>query len=149
MKDNEMIVNDEKTIATVGEMNINKDFDEQTQSMYISFKPEDMEDKKLLYSATTGGTLLKEVLNKKIKMMDVVIMEGTVADKKSGAVNVVPRVSIITIEGETYVASSWGVYNCLKRIKAIFGTLHFEDGLAITPVQVATKNGFTMNLKLG
>lgn len=122
---------------------------EQTEAaMYMSFKPQDIDDKKLLYAATNGGTLLKEVANKTLKMMDVVITEGTVTNKETGEVGTVPRTSIITTEGEVYTAASWGVYNCLKRINAIFGGLHFDDGLAIIPKQVKTKNGFTMTIDI-
>lgn len=130
--------------------NLNK----KEEAMFISFAPETMDDKKLLYEATTNGTPLKEILNKSISLMDVIVSAAEVVNKNEvdedgkNTKNLVPRVSIITTEGEIFVASSWGVYNCLMRINSIFGTLHFPDGLRVTPYEVKTKNGFTMNLKI-
>lgn len=136
------------TVAITESTNFAMQINESDSNIYMSFKAEDIEDKKLLYMATNGGTLLKDVFNKPIKMMDVVITDGTVVNKETGEVNIVPRVSIITTEGEVYVASSFGVYNCLKRIKAIFGTLHFEDGLEIVAKSVATKGGSTTTINV-
>lgn len=130
------------------ENNIIANINNKESSMFISFTPKSIEDKKLLYEATTNGTSLKEVLNKPIKMMDVIVSEAEVKNEKDGTTATVPRISIITVEGEIYTASSWGVYNCLSRINGIFGTLHFDDGLTIVPVQVKTKNGFTINLRV-
>lgn len=123
-------------------------------AMFISFQPESVDDKKLLYEATTNGTPLKDVVNKKIMLMDVIVTSAEVKNDNevdsegNPTTSTVPRVSIITTEGEIYLASSWGIYNCLSRINSIFGTLHFDEGLAVIPYQVKTKNGFTMNLKL-
>lgn len=136
------------------ENNIIANLTHKEEAMYLSFTPETMEDKKLLYEATTNGTPLKDVVNKTIKLMDVIVTQAEVKNENeldvdgNPTTSLVPRVSIITTEGEIYMASSWGVYNCLSRINSIFGTLHFDDGLAIVPYQVKTKNGFTMNLKV-
>lgn len=141
-------MNENNEMMVAQKQDIIAGMEETSSTMYMSFNSNDLDDKKLLYMATNGGTLLKEVLNKTLKMMDVVITEGTVVNKETGAVDTVPRTSIITAEGEVYTASSWGVYNCLKRINAIFGGLHFEEGLPIIPKQVKTKNGFTMTIDL-
>lgn len=115
--------------------------------MFISFEPESLEDKKMVYEATTNGTSLREVVNKTIKIQDVIVTPSEVTND-NGETSLVPRISIITTEGEIYIATSWGIYNCLNRINSIFGTLHFDEGLAVTPYQVTTKKGFTMNLKI-
>lgn len=116
--------------------------------IFHSFPVETHEDKMKLYSATSAeGVTLKSCVNKKIKMSDVVIMPVEVKND-DGTQGIVPRSTIITEDGQYITATSWGVFNSLKRVSAIFGGLHFEKPLVITPVEVKTKNGFTLNLNL-
>lgn len=120
---------------------------ESNDVMYSSFTQDDIETKRLMYQATNGGTPIADVKNKTLEMRDVVVMAIEVKND-DGTTSIVPRSSIITKDGKAYSATSWGVYNCLKRLNAIFGTLHFEDGLKIVAKDVKTKAGSTISLDL-
>lgn len=115
--------------------------------IFCSFEATTEEDRKLLYNASMSGTSIKEVKNKTINLMDVIIMPVDVTNE-DGTTSVVPRVALISVEGEIFVGTSWGMYNSLKRIQAIYGTLHFDNGLKISPIDVPTKKGSTITIKL-
>lgn len=119
-----------------------------SNSIFHSFTVETSEDKVKLYNATTvDGQTLKSSVNKVLEVVDVVIMPVDVRND-DGTNATVPRTTLITKKGEYVTATSWGAYNSIKKIAAIFGGLHFETPLKITPVEVKTKSGFTINLKL-
>lgn len=116
--------------------------------MYTSFDADSAENKIKLYNAASGeGERVKAYLNKPVTMLDCVIMPVKLVGE-NGEESVVPRTSIITKEGITLNATSFGVYRSLQKINAIFGTLHFEQGLVIVPVEVKTKRGSTVNIKV-
>lgn len=116
--------------------------------IYHSFDVDTPEKKKILYNATTSseGTL-KENVNKVIEVVDVVIMTVEVIND-NGEKSLNARTTLITKDGKFLSATSWGIYNSVKRLMAIYGGLHFDPPLKVAPVEVKTKNGFTLNLKL-
>lgn len=116
--------------------------------LYCSFNPETAEDKVKAYNAMNGESQrLKSFLNKEVIMVDAVII-AVKLEGKNGATNVVPRITIIDNKGNNLVATSWGVYRSLQKIAGLFGGLHFEKGISITPIEVPTKEGQTVNLKV-
>lgn len=116
--------------------------------LYVSFDSNTPESKIKLYNASSGeGERIKSYLNMPITILDCVIMPVKLMGE-GGEENVVPRVSLITKEGTTLTSTSWGVYRSLQKINAIFGTLHFEKGLVVIPLEVKTKKGSTLNLKV-
>lgn len=122
--------------------------EESSSLLYVSFDSDTPENKIKLYNASSGeGERLKNHLNKQVIMMDAVIMPVKLVGE-SGEESVVPRTSIITKDGSVLTATSWGVYRSLQKINAIFGGLHFENGLVFVPVEVKTKKGSTVNLKV-
>lgn len=115
------------------------------EGIYTSFEAVTLDDKKLLYNASSNGQPIKDVKNRTLEMVDVVVIPSEL-EGKDGTRSMVPRTTIICKDGSMYTAASWGIYNSLKRVNAIFGTLHFPDGLKISPIDVATKNGSTINI---
>lgn len=119
-----------------------------SSDIYASFTAETHADRIKLYNATAGeGQTLKENLNKVLEVVDVVIMPVDVMND-DGTTSTVPRTTLITKKGDCVSATSWGIYNSVKKIMGIFGSLHFDEPLKVSPVEVKTKNGFTMNLRL-
>lgn len=138
---NEISVVNENTAIVQGIVNAADD-------LFSSFSVDTHEDKVKLYNATSSeGVTLKSMVNKEIIMKDVVIMPVEVKND-DGTTSIVPRTTIIDKSGKIITATSWGVYNSIKKISAIFGGLHFEDGLKISPFEVKTKGGFTINIKI-
>lgn len=119
-----------------------------SSELYSSFDAVTSEDKIKLYNALSAdGETVKSAINKKIAMVDCVILPVEVINE-DGSKSTVPRVTILDKDGKGYTATSWGVYNSIKKISAIFGGLHFDVPMLIQPVEVKTKNGFTINLKV-
>lgn len=137
-----------KEIVMSEEVQIVDNIKNATDQMFCSFDCNTPEERKKLYNATTGTQKsLKDQINKVIAVTDVIVVP-TDMKNSDGATVKVPRITLIDKKGEMYTASSWGIYNCIKRIHAIFGTLHFDEGLAVTPKDVKTKSGSTLNLEL-
>lgn len=121
---------------------------EAGKDLFLSFEVKSIEDRKMVFNATSSGEPIKNILRKKIKLRDVIVLPVQIEDTRTKEMNWVPRTSIITLDGEIYYASSWGVYNSISRLHAIFGTLHFDEGLDVSFEEVKTKNGQTINLVL-
>lgn len=116
--------------------------------MYCSFTVETTEDKVKLYNATSSeGESVKSHVNKEFMLRDVIIMPAEIVDDEKGN-QIVPRITFITADGKCLTATSWGLYRSVQKIASIFGGLHFDDPIKVCPVEVRTKKGFTMNLKL-
>lgn len=125
-----------------------KGMDDVEDVMYCSFKVESNEEKIKLYNATSGDAArLADSAGEVISMMDVVVIPVDILNK-DGSTATCPRATIITTEGEYLACTSWGVYNSLRRLNSIFGSLHFENGLKVQAVEVKTKSGSTINLKV-
>ena len=120
---------------------------EEGAGVYCSFLPETLEDKAKMFNAMNGGdNTVKEANNKELHVLDVIVQPVQVQNE-DGTQNTCPRVSLICEDG-VYSATSWGVYNCIKKLNALFGGLHFETPVKLIPYEVKTKNGFTINLKM-
>lgn len=117
---------------------------------YMSFVANTVEEKMAVYNAINSPDhKVSDMINKVIKMKDCVLVEVNLADEETGEARDGVRSIIIDVNGETYAATSNGIYNSLRNIKAIFGTLHFEEGIDLMVVQISTKKGSTLSIKLG
>lgn len=121
---------------------------EEKNDIICSFVPEGVEGQKGLFKALNTQKTVKEKLNCILKLRDVVIEPVTLTDKVTGAPRVAPRICLITVEGDSFISTSWGLLNSIKKINAIFGTLHFPDGLEVIPQEIKTNKGFTLTLTL-
>lgn len=137
-----------KMVALTENQRIVEGIENAASEIFHSFTVETKEDRMKLYNATSvEGKTLKSSINKVIEVVDVVAMPVEVRND-DGTQSTVPRVTLISKKGEFFTATSWGVYNSLRKIAGIFGGLHFEEPLKISPVEVKTKAGFTINLQL-
>lgn len=142
-----------KTIAEVSTAttDIISGLKESSDLMYCSFKVESVEDKIRLYNAVSGTSdsheTIKANVNKVLEVRDVVVMSANVTDD-NGVTQTVPRITFILADGRTLSAASWGVYRALQKIAGIFQTLSFDPPIKMMPVEVKTKRGFTITLKL-
>lgn len=126
---------------------------------FTSFHVDTFDEKKALYNAINAPDYrISEFINKRIDMRDVVINAVVLT---AGRDDNVPnawtprgedqdafRVIIIDKENKTYTATSSGIYNSVKNIFNIFGTLHFDEPMPVEITQVKTKNGNTLTLTL-
>lgn len=137
----ELMTNQDASAAIISDIN------KASDNMYVSFEATTLEDKKNLYNLTSSnGESFMDNDGVVISMKDCAIIPTVV--ENNGAENVVPRVCVMTADGKYYSGCSFGLYRALVRIKGIFGTLHFEDGLDVMIKVIKTKNGKTVNLQI-
>lgn len=135
--------------------------DQKIGNQYASFSPDSYADKVKLYNAiNTPDHQLADFINREIKISDVVIRVVTLTARK-GMSSDAPaawvednidkmgfRVILIDDNGESYAATSNGIYNSICTLRGIFGTLHFDEPLVAMVNQIKTKNGNTLTMSL-
>lgn len=128
---------------------------------FCSFAPEGREGKIKLYNAINNpGHRIANCINKEITIKDVVIKAVKLTEERNKKPSAGQqwveeegdrdgfRVVLLDTDGESYTATSSGIYNSVATLRAIFGDLHFDDGLTVEVNQVKTKNGNTLTLKV-
>lgn len=117
-------------------------------NQFVSFRAEDMKSKVRLFNAMNQPKYkVSDMINKKIKLKDVILMnvtmEGEDGEQETGI-----RSVLIDADGNAYNATSNGIFSSLTNLYMIFGTLHFEEPLEILISQIPTKRGSTLSITL-
>lgn len=103
-----------------------------TTSIYSSFVAESNNDKAKLYNALNSPEVrIADHIGKEINVKDVIIEPVEIVDEKTGEVRTTPRVTLIDVNGHTYTATSYGIYNSLKRIFGLYGSPTWEEGIPV------------------
>lgn len=117
-------------------------------NQFVSFRAEDMKSKVRLFNAMNQPKYkVSDMINKKIKLKDVILMNVTM-EGEDGEQDTGIRSVLIDADGNAYNATSNGIFSSLTNLYMIFGTLHFEDPLEILISQIATKRGSTLSITL-
>lgn len=117
-------------------------------NQFVSFRAEDMKSKVRLFNAMNQPKYkVSDMINKKIKLKDVILMNVTM-EGEDGEQDTGIRSVLIDADGNAYNATSNGIFSSLTNLYMIFGTLHFEDPLEILISQIPTKRGSTLSIIL-
>lgn len=117
-------------------------------NQFVSFRAEDMKGKVRLFNAMNQPKYkVSDMINKKIKLKDVILMNVTM-EGEDGEQDTGIRSVLIDADGNAYNATSNGIFSSLTNLYMIFGTLHFEDPLEIMISQIPTKRGSTLSITL-
>lgn len=117
-------------------------------NQFVSFRAEDMKSKVRLFNAMNQPNYkVSDMINKKIKLKDVILMNVTM-EGEDGEQDTGIRSVLIDADGNAYNATSNGIFSSLTNLYMIFGTLHFEDPLEIMISQIPTKRGSTLSITL-
>ena len=117
-------------------------------NQFVSFRAEDMKSKVRLFNAMNQPKYkVSDMINKKIKLKDVILMNVTM-EGEDGEQDTGIRSVLIDVDGNAYNATSNGIFSSLTNLYMIFGTLHFEDPLEIMISQIPTKRGSTLSITL-
>lgn len=117
-------------------------------NQFVSFRAEDMKSKVRLFNAMNQPKYkVSDMINKKIKLKDVILMNVTM-EGEDGEQDTGIRSVLIDSDGNAYNATSNGIFSSLTNLYMIFGTLHFEDPLEIMISQIPTKRGSTLSITL-
>lgn len=108
-----------------------------TTSIYSSFVAESNDDKAKLYNALNSPEVrIADHIGKEINVKDVIIEPVDIVDEKTGEVRTTPRVTLIDVSGHTFTATSYGIYNSLKRIFGLYGSPTWEEGIPVRVRQI-------------
>lgn len=122
---------------------------EAAADTYISFKLDNPSSRISAYNAINNpDAKISDMINKTIDLADVVMVPVQLVSDESGEVESAMRSILVDADGTTYTATATGIFNSLKNIYLIFGTLHFDDPIKVEVNQVSTKRGNTLTLKL-
>lgn len=117
-------------------------------NQFVSFRAEDMKSRVRLFNAMNQPKYkVSDMINKKIKLKDVILMNVTM-EGEDGEQDTGIRSVLIDADGNAYNATSNGIFSSLTNLYMIFGTLHFEDPLEIMISQIPTKRGSTLSITL-
>ena len=117
-------------------------------NQFVSFRAEDMKSKVRLFNAMNQPKYkVSDMINKKIKLKDVILMNVTM-EGEDGEQDTGIRSVLIDDYGNAYNENSNGILSSLTNLYMIFGTLHFEDPLEILISQIPTKRGSTLSITL-
>lgn len=82
-----------------------------------------------------------DFINKEIQVENILIESADIVDEDTGTVDRVPRVVLISPEGESYQAVSMGMFNAVKNAYRCFGKAPWKPALIFTIKQRPVKNG--------
>lgn len=123
--------------------------EETAAGTYISFNLETPTQRIAAYNAINNpDAKISAMINKTIDLVDVVMVPVTLVSEETGEMEGAMRSILVDADGTTYTATATGIFNSLKNIYLIYGTLHFDDPLTVEVQQVQTKRGNTLTLKL-
>lgn len=124
--------------------------EEQSNASFCSFRPETAQDRAKLYRAMTNPDhKVNECINAEILLTDVFIEVVEMPNTETGEVHKVPRVVLFAADGQTYAATSTGIYNAIKRLSMVYGAPHWEEPIpvVIRQLQVQQKRFYTLDVK--
>ena len=119
--------------------------------MYSTVKGDDKASKLKVLDAITNSESLSDHLREPINLADFVIQVIQMPDEKTGEINNVPRIILITEDGKAFHAISSGVLQSLRNFVGVLGEPGSSDAWPVSVVcdEVKGRNGYRfMTLKL-
>lgn len=123
----------------------------QNSNIYCSIVAKDNKEKKKLFNALENcDLLLNDCVGQKIMMKDLYIEAYENEDEDSGEVRTKYRTIIFDVDGQTYATGSYGIYNVLQKIVAIYGLpTAWAEPVEVEVIKKPTKDGKqSLSLKL-
>ena len=120
-------------------------------SIYCSIVAKDNEEKKKLFNALEScDLLLNDCVGQQIAMKDLYIEAYESEDDSTGEVKTKYRTIIFDENGQTYATGSYGIYNILQKIVAIYGLPNtWTDPVKVEVIKKDAKDGKkSLSLKL-
>lgn len=116
--------------------------DAGTMLCTIPADPNDRKTMAKIFKALNDPThRVGDFINKEIKVENILIETADILNEETGEISRVPRVVLITPEGESYQAVSMGMFNAVKNAFRCFGAAPWKPALTFTIKQKPVKNG--------
>lgn len=109
---------------------------------YCSKTVEKEEEKKDLFNALeTCDALLNDCVGEEINIKDVYCEEREVTDEETGEIKKKYRTILFDVSGQTYATGSYGIFNIMKKLFAIYGMPTWENGVKVKVAKRPIGNG--------
>lgn len=117
-------------------------FSTSASDVFSSKEVKTLDDKKALFNALEScDVLLNDCVDKVIKIKDVYCEKQEVTDEETGEVRPKYRTILFDVDGKTYATGSYGIYNVIKKLIAIYGLPTWEEGLKVKVIKQKVKDG--------
>ena len=123
--------------------------EEQQNPTFCSFLPETAQDKAKLYRAMTNPDhKINQCINSEILLADVFVELVDMVNSQTGEAQKVPRCVLFAADGQTYAATSSGIYNALRRLFSVYGVPHWDEPIpvVIRQLQMGAKRFYTLDV---
>lgn len=120
-------------------------FEQNNRRSYLSIEPKTIEEKKEVFNALEScDNLLNDCVGKEIEIKNIYIEEHEDVKGETGEVKSKFRTIIFAKEGTTYATGSYGVYNAIMRIIAIYGSPElWEEPIRVKVIKRKIKDNKT------
>ena len=119
-------------------------FNNNTGAIYCSKITKTAEEKKDLFNALEScDALLNDCVGQEITIKDVYCEEKQVVDEETGETRVKYRTILFDVSGQTYATGSYGIFNVMKKIFAIYGYPTWDEGITVKVSKRPVGNGKT------
>ena len=117
---------------------------------YCSKIAESEEEKKDLFNALeTCDALLNDCVGQEIDIKDVYCEEREITDEETGEIKKKYRTILFDMNGQTFATGSYGIFNIMRKLMAIYGMPTWKNGLKVKVAKRPIGNGkSTLTLKL-
>ena len=119
-------------------------FNGNVGAIYCSKEAKTDEEKKDLFNALEScDALLNDCVGQEINLKDVYCEEKEVLDEETGETRKKYRTIHFDVSGQTYATGSYGIFNIMKKIFAIYGMPTWENGIKVKVTKRPIGNGKT------
>lgn len=109
---------------------------------YCSKIAESEEEKKDLFNALeTCDALLNDCVGQEIDIKDVYCEEREITDDETGEIKKKYRTILFDMNGQTYATGSYGIFNIMRKLMAIYGMPTWKNGLKVKVAKRPIGNG--------
>lgn len=117
--------------------------DENLNSIFSSVNVENEKDKKNLFNALEScDLLLNDCVDTEIELKDIYVEAREVKDE-NGNFKTKYRTILFDSKGQTYATGSYGIFNILKKIIAIYGKPTWNPAIKVKVAKRPIGNGKT------
>ena len=120
-----------------------------TNPTFCSFAPESREERARLYRAMTNPDhKISDCINQEIALQDVFVEMVEMSNDETGEISRVPRCVLFAADGQTYAATSSGIYNALRRLSMVYGAPHWAEPIpvVIRQLQIGARRCYTLDV---
>lgn len=123
-------------------MNVFEDFEHGTEN-YCSMELKNRADSIRLYNASSNPDFkLSDKLGEHIRIKDFIVEKISLVSRESGELKDTPRVILIDDDGKTYVATSFGLLGCLKKMVTLFGAPTWNEPVEVIAEETRSGKGY-------